>query len=401
MSKRLLFSYDRSLVYYKHMKERFTGQENNIGQDADASPESSAAARLVKNLRERLPRWAENPSMGLILGAAIFVSALGSYEGFQASQYMKLRQKRQILEQAIEVVDPERRAERVKELFGDHVKFGDVEGAALESAYEQSKEVEAEIAKMNPLTWPAHYVSGDINVPEGGNSKPFIDSRVSSDLPGVQGEGDFAPGVESRLPKEALDEVLRQTYPKGWYAGQVADVRYEDRTQPIGAAYGLEAGAEAWAHATGSREIVFFKPQKQKTLAKGLECLGHELGHENSWDNVLEVDVSTRMALILEVASRVQSPDRYASWYVNSINNKDKKLELACKSTEYWAEITEEYFEHPENMNIKDYRLVDDWVKKRDPNFDPIKAREERKRILELERVRSMVSTNASAQRVN
>ncbi|MBL8030792.1 MAG: hypothetical protein JNK33_00490 [Candidatus Doudnabacteria bacterium] len=178
-------------------------------------------------------------------------------------------------------------------------------------------------------------------------------------------------------------------------------MRYEDRTQPIGAAYGLEAGAEAWAHATGSREIVFFKPQKQKTLANGLECLGHEMGHENSWDNVLELDVSTRMELILAVAERVQSPDRYASSYVNSINNKDKKLELACKSTEYWGEITEQYFEHPENMNIKDYRLVDGWVKKRDPNFDPIKARAERKKILELARVRAAVFTNAPVRRVN
>lgn len=383
------------------MKERQSTPPSEFEEAGGVAQETRDYAKLSESLGEKLRRWKERPSLGLILGAALFVTALGSYEGFQASQYLKLRQKRQALEQAIEVVDPERRAERVKELFGEHVKFGDVEGAALESAYQQSKEVEEEIAKMNPITWSAHYVSGEINIPEGGNTKPFIDSRVSSGLPGVGSEGADGTQAEVHLPKEALDQILRHTYPKGWYEGQVADVRYEDRTQPIGATYGLEAGTEAWAHATGSREIVFFKPQKKETLAKGLECLGHEIGHENSWDNVLEVDVTTRMALVLDVAERVQSPDRYASWYVNSINNKDKKLELACKSTEYWAEITQQYFEHPENMNIKDYRLVDAWVKKRDPNFDPIKAREERKKILELEGVHSMVSTNAAARRVN
>ncbi|MDO8574274.1 MAG: hypothetical protein Q7R86_01465, partial [bacterium] len=85
--------------------------------------------------------------------------------------------------------------------------------------------------------------------------------------------------------------------------------------------------------------------------------------------------------LLLAVGDRLDDPDRYESWYVESIKNKDKQYEQYTKAIEYWAEICERYFYMPRDMNIKDFRLVEGVVKKADPQFDVNRAIDERVRL--------------------
>ena len=40
------------------------------------------------------------------------------------------------------------------------------------------------------------------------------------------------------------------------------------------------------------------------------------------------------------------------------------------KAVEYWAEICAEFFSHPYEMNVKDYRLVEGVIRVSDPTYD-------------------------------
>jgi len=110
--------------------------------------------------------------------------------------------------------------------------------------------------------------------------------------------------------------------------------------------------------------------------------LSHEMAHANDWVSDMELSNEERLDLLLAVGSRLDAVPRYGSNYVEAIENKNKKTERYFKAQEYWAEISAQYFRDPDELDAKDYLLVDGVVRKTDPNFNCRKSSRERKELI-------------------
>ena len=114
-----------------------------------------------------------------------------------------------------------------------------------------------------------------------------------------------------------------------------------------------------------------------------INCFEHESGHANSWDSDNEMTAFERADLILKVYKRVTAANRFLSSYVESINEKSHAEAMHTRTVEYWAEICGQYFADFTKLNIEDYLLVDQQVRKTDKKFDIAKARSTRKQIID------------------
>lgn len=68
--------------------------------------------------------------------------------------------------------------------------------------------------------------------------------------------------------------------------------------------------------------------------------------------------------------------------YVNAISNDNKRVEYWLQTLEGWAIKVQLYFFEPEALQIyfpNDYKLVDDFIKTMDPNYDPVTSLETRR----------------------
>ncbi len=102
---------------------------------------------------------------------------------------------------------------------------------------------------------------------------------------------------------------------------------------------------------------------------KVTDVLNHELGHNNDWDASQTLSTPERIMLLAEVTERYLSSDRFFSQYVESTTfDADPHKQLYRRVSEYWAELTRNYFginqekfikEHPE-----DAALVAKWYEK-------------------------------------
>jgi hypothetical protein len=119
------------------------------------------------------------------------------------------------------------------------------------------------------------------------------------------------------------------------------------------------------------------------------ELITHELGHANDWSSDMEMSNEERLDLLLAVSDRLDAASRYDSSYVESIKNRNKRLERYFKAREYWAEICSAYFNDPDVLDVEDYILVDSVVKKSDPNFNCRKSSQERSQMIEKNIVRT------------
>lgn len=178
---------------------------------------------------------------------------------------------------------------------------------------------------------------------------------------------------EQRISAGQLRELLNY-YPRGWVDTEIASITQSDLPDSLAEEYGIEGESAATCSTevgeTKSR-IDFHRASQEENLYWVLtNYLPHEIGHANDWSTDEEMSVGERMDLLLAIADRLVSDDRYQSAYVEEINNPDKQQEFYLKATEYWAEICAQYFDLPEAMNIKDFALVDRVVRRGDPQYD-------------------------------
>lgn len=118
-------------------------------------------------------------------------------------------------------------------------------------------------------------------------------------------------------------------------------------------------------------EITFFRGSRGLLLHEVTGTIVHELAHANDWRTDNEMSEDERMDLLIRVGHRVEHPGRYRSAYVESIADSDPNAQRYSKAIEYWAEIVERYFQAPELLPLSDYLIVDQFIKKIDPSFDP------------------------------
>ncbi|MFA6909127.1 MAG: hypothetical protein WC289_04585 [Patescibacteria group bacterium] len=177
--------------------------------------------------------------------------------------------------------------------------------------------------------------------------------------------------------------IINTTYPKGWVKGEIDSVLFEANVDSarlaMGEKYnmpGKRAAAEAQLKDSGINTLRFFQTAGNMTNVVGI--MGHESGHANDWRSENELSAHDKLALWSQVTKRYcEGKNILHSDYVESINNPDTAQNIETKVTEYWAEICEEYFIYPtwlQQEHSEDFTLVDEWVKKQDPDFDPFKA---------------------------
>lgn len=152
-------------------------------------------------------------------------------------------------------------------------------------------------------------------------------------------------------------------------------IRYEDEEMPLPEIYGIKKKGsdipevEA-AHASPSANEIVFSAGSRGMFWFDLSCVLHEEAHLKDWSTNKTLTLEERMTLVQEIIDRVNAPDRFHSAYVESIKNPNKQVELNTKATEYYAEITEAYFDRTHFLlSQKDKQIIEQVVHETNPTF--------------------------------
>lgn len=224
---------------------------------------------------------------------------------------------------------------------------------------------------------------------EQGDKKAFIERREkeksSPELYGFEKLG---------LNNEKLKELWSEnggTYPKSWIEGEISEVSYQDEKIEMPEQYGEKLKGNKAQGSYSQRVMRFYglpgginsSDLSKDEIIMFLDLtFAHEIGHANDWDEDMDMELTERQSLLLKVLERVQSEKPFKSeidtffsdpTYSEKIQNSDKQESLKWRAKEYWADICREYFENAEWMQEnypEDFKIVDDFVKKRDLNFN-------------------------------
>lgn len=99
-----------------------------------------------------------------------------------------------------------------------------------------------------------------------------------------------------------------------------------------------------------------------------LESLGHEFGHANDFLSDNDLSEAEKESLKDKISKLFSAPDRFRSFTIEIAvhENAGERRVLA----EYWAELCSSYMLDPTVINAEEFRLVDDYAKKNDPNYN-------------------------------
>ncbi|OGH60470.1 MAG: hypothetical protein A2848_03305 [Candidatus Magasanikbacteria bacterium RIFCSPHIGHO2_01_FULL_50_8] len=160
-------------------------------------------------------------------------------------------------------------------------------------------------------------------------------------------------------------------YPASWLQGKVSKIRFNRELYGPPSSY-LKGGKTLGLFFSREEKIeIFGSVVDRKNMTKFDRVVAHEIAHGNDWRTDDNLTVDQRIELLAKVASRVLSEDRFRSGYVEAIEVAgDPQTQFALKCTEYWAEISREYFNRPHSLSYKDFVIVHDHVRKTDPQFD-------------------------------
>lgn len=247
--------------------------------------------------------------------------------------------------------------------------------------------------------------------PPGLEDDPFFKQHFGDFLPGSieraiqqqevnreQGEGVQKKEVtvvdfeKLDVDSEKLKQILLETYPDNWVDTEIDSVIFlpevsddADTTQ--------QSSRDGWSRVGLARTDAgetSVDLNEQYSLSAVHETFAHETGHANDWENDNTLSADDKRALFKKVAERyLTGENTFHSEYVESRENEDPHFEQWIKVMEYWAEICEAYFVAPDdlqNNHPDDFTLVDNWVKKQDPTYDPFSMAQERiEKIVDLE----------------
>jgi hypothetical protein len=178
-------------------------------------------------------------------------------------------------------------------------------------------------------------------------------------------------GFEDKaVTARAVTAVIANLPPS--FRRRIAEVRYEARTIPLSATYGLSSDATEVAHAdrrTG--EILFSAGADGFGPILISDVLEHETCHvaDPSWDT--DLSESERIRFYSRMLGRLNAPDRYRSSYVEGIRNPDPRMQMRLKVNEYWAEVCGAYLRDAVLLPAADRDMVQAYVSRVDPSRTP------------------------------
>jgi hypothetical protein len=189
------------------------------------------------------------------------------------------------------------------------------------------------------------------------------------------------------VEEETLERLWEDgnTYPKGWIDGEVSEINMND-TKLLDKK-GVGAFVHIWEH--GRKKIIIMNhnfsnsPEDLTTIDS---YFSHELGHTNDWENKKDASFQKRIALLADVLRQIENTDiedLYDGYDLYDIDDETQKNMLEARET--WATMCQLYFFHSDifrDIYPDAFKIVDDWVKNTDPNFDPIDAAHKRQAIV-------------------
>ncbi len=223
----------------------------------------------------------------------------------------------------------------------------------------------------------------------------FKSSVNSRELPTTPSELVVVGNEQFNIPPEALKEIWQDgvTYPKGWIqneADSVELVRLGEIEKLRQGKDNLEyAGTAQENDQTSLGKIRLSVPELEnsKDLLPTVDwTFSHEISHLNGAFKKTGLPFNDRAELLVNITKRVQSGDDFKGigWdYIDRDKTNPEQLAF-YQAEEYFAHLCEYYFSFPDILqkeSPEDFSLIDTYVKKQDPNFDPFKAKELRNQI--------------------
>lgn len=333
--------------------------------------------------RRKLNTWERlKPFRGPILALAVEIGALVGAGAEKVGEYQRLQEFTEVIpEQERELQDLNAKYEKVKRIFGENYQpyylvleksRGVIEKRRNELMARREARDRFSLSDLDRFT-----KKGATRL-----EKEFKEERPEPPLdkdPAITELLARDPNGKERLyPAEVIKQGLA-VLPESWVKREIAMIRRSPSLPGAPEAICVLGSGEERSEIIFNDEIM-----KNYSLNHIFDILYHEIAHANDWGCDAEMSDEERLELLYRVAERFQAPDRYHSNYVESIQGSDKQLEVGRKALEYWAKICEVYFSDPDRLHIKDFQLVDDQVRKTDPNFDLRKRIDEHKAFLAI-----------------
>lgn len=341
-------------------------QENENGNDSDSLPKSLRTIVL---------------GLGVLLGTYIAADKSMEYYSLHENQG-------QTNKELLKLDSLEHKIIRIKELFGDNADLSRYEVLKI-NLFERKNAEERALANFSLFEDNEIKIEKNLALADAEDSNHLVPadsiqfSTMSYGRPLLRkADGPFFQEPERIIRKVSYAEFMtlltEKVFPQGAIKGEVKCIIQTNREGEIRPDYynnevprGVYTVADCSTHLLNENVITLYKPMSEMDIREFMETIAHEVGHANDWNTDNALSIEERADLLLAVANRVRSKDRFISGYPESIENNDKKLELYNKCTEYWAEIYATYILFPTRLNYADFKIVDSFVKKSDPAFEP------------------------------
>ena len=200
----------------------------------------------------------------------------------------------------------------------------------------------------------------------------------------LEGEIPKIEKLRGLLSTEVMQDILKETLPHGCL-DSISSIEYLDKDIKMPSRYGSNVGGDELAHLGRVQgRIILAKPcgdQFNETVVD--EIITHEVGHGNDWISNTHLTREQRIEIMESVMSRIASPDRYKSDYVETITNINETKRDSLKAEEYFAEIFSAYLSTKyDTLPETDRAIISGLIKKLDSIFDREKALQKRQELL-------------------
>ncbi len=352
----------------RQLEELKSGQKIEVPHTSKPEREQSPTRSEKNREKERARKlsFLHRVIAKFILGAALLeAGALGSWGYTKIKEVIELQQTEKIdaekeVKKQTKKLTEELEEPKKKEKIKDEIE--------AEKIGEKEKELIKIFGEYSPFrtekNWQSYFEK------RGG---PTTEEKKQQKLETLTV---FGAEISTNILREYLN-----TFPLGWveeitYIGQSNE--YEQMSYK-----GVKGSALASCAKVGKQSIItFYIPTRSASPAYVMHSLSHEIAHANDWSNDEEMSYKERVDLLYDISQRVFANDRFLSSYVESIENPELGERNFQRATEYWAEISAQYFSDPTKLNIKDYAIVDSQVRKADPNYNALVSSNQRAEIL-------------------
>lgn len=184
------------------------------------------------------------------------------------------------------------------------------------------------------------------------------------------------------LTDHDIKAIFVTTYPQRWVWSEIDHIVFSPDSILVSSVYGIDEYTEGVTGMSGQLPAtVTLYTRVIGDLRRVSSIYSHETGHANSWVHDLSMSEQQRWRLFYDLSWRwFNGTDCFPSSYVDEITNPDPETNNYLRVQEYWAELCQAYFDAPQELRRypTDFHLVDRWVKRQDPAFDPLGAKSRR-----------------------